>query len=98
MSLWRFNARPRPAGVLVALALFAAVLFATPFLHHDLSCHLKTPEHCTACVASPLASRIETGIDWTATPLRRAGRVELPSRDAAVSVVPPLSIGRSPPA
>jgi hypothetical protein len=37
---------------LVSAALYALFLLVTPFEHHDLSCELKTPEHCAACVAS----------------------------------------------
>ena len=34
------------------LALYVAFLLVAPFEHHDLSCELKTPQHCTACSAS----------------------------------------------
>jgi hypothetical protein len=36
--------------------LYAAVLLASPFEHHDLVCHLKTPQHCAACASSQLGS------------------------------------------
>jgi hypothetical protein len=97
MWLRRLNDRHR-AWALAALALYVVVLLATPFLHHDLTCHLKSPAHCVACVANPLASKIETGIDWTAAVLHRAGRVEALQLAAGSLNVTPPSPGRSPPA
>jgi hypothetical protein len=47
---------------LVVLCLYVAVLLVSPVVHHDLACHLKTPAHCDACQANPLASRVEAGI------------------------------------
>ena len=38
------------------LALYAVFLVASPFEHHDLSCELKTPQHCTACTSSVVGS------------------------------------------
>ncbi len=40
----------------VGLAIYAVFLVAVPFLHHDLSCELKNPQHCTACTASVLGA------------------------------------------
>ena len=36
----------------LGVALYAAVLVMAPFTHHDLACHLKNPQHCTACTSS----------------------------------------------
>jgi len=47
--------------VLVAAA-FVLVLAASPLLHHDLACHLKTPTHCHGCWVSPAASLVGVGI------------------------------------
>ena len=41
---------------LAGLALYGFVLVAAPFEHHDLICHLKTPQHCTSCASSQLGS------------------------------------------
>ena len=38
------------------VALYAIFLITAPFEHHDLLCHLKTPQHCTSCSASALGS------------------------------------------
>jgi len=43
-------------AALAGVALYALFLFATPFEHHDLSCELKTPEHCIACVVSAVGA------------------------------------------
>jgi hypothetical protein len=49
------NRRLRPLA-LVSAALYSLFLLATPFEHHDLSCELKTPEHCIACVVSAVGA------------------------------------------
>jgi len=36
--------------------LYAAFLLTAPFEHHDLLCHIKTPQHCTSCSSSLLGS------------------------------------------
>ena len=33
----------------LGLVLYAVVLVLAPFTHHDLECHIKNPQHCTAC-------------------------------------------------
>ena len=43
-------------SVMVAATLYAVFLLCAPFEHHDLSCELKTPQHCTACTSSVLSS------------------------------------------
>ena len=44
-------------ALLVALLLadFTLVLEVGPAFHHDFDCHLKSPTHCPACLASPAA-------------------------------------------
>ena len=41
---------------LVGMAIYAIFLIASPFEHHDLSCELKTPQHCTSCTSTQLGS------------------------------------------
>ncbi|HSL21297.1 MAG TPA: hypothetical protein VK886_07170 [Vicinamibacterales bacterium] len=49
--------RVRHAGSLggrvlpLAAALYAFVLAASPLLHHDIVCELRSRTHCTTCVA-----------------------------------------------
>jgi cytochrome c oxidase subunit 3 len=44
------------AQVFVGVAIYALFLLTTQFEHHDLLCHLKTPQHCTSCTSSQLGS------------------------------------------
>ena len=79
------------------LALYALLLVVNPILHDDLACHLKSPTHCSACTASPSASRVEVAGATLPIPIE-VGRVE-PSDHAAETVAPLLALaGRSPPA
>src|SRR5262245_57966214 len=41
----------------LVLVLYALISMGSPALHHDFSCHSKSPAHCTACTASPAASQ-----------------------------------------
>ena len=79
------------------LAVYVAVLCASPFFHHDLDCHLKTPAHCPGCVASPAALRGETAVDLREIHLPAAEPVGYESATATVPVVADGLKGRSPP-
>ncbi len=73
-------------------------LAAAPFEHHDLICHLKTPQHCTSCASNPLGSesRICRGA-------RRLPRSPTPARIFALDALAEGALlavtthGRSPP-
>jgi hypothetical protein len=89
--------RLRPLAVF-GLALYVFVLLVSPVLHHDLACHVKTPGHCDACAASPVASRAESKAS-VAAPALEPGQ----TLDAAQSRVPRATRGvsvdgRGPPA
>lgn len=84
--------------IFLALALFTLLVSVSPLLHHDLACHLKTPTHCTACLASPPASRIERAAGPECWTLRRAERVEGLCQDAVDLADVVRTPGRSPPA
>ena len=79
-------------------ALCAFVDIASPFEHHDLACHLKTPAHCTAC-ASSLASTSPTTVAGAAA-------MTLSDLGSAVTRLPQIEgtrltvrgFGRAPPA
>jgi hypothetical protein len=36
--------------------MYALFLLTAQFEHHDLICHLKTPQHCTSCTSSVVGS------------------------------------------
>jgi len=82
----------------VGLALYAFVLVTLPFEHHDIVCHLKTPQHCTSCASSQLGSDPHA--------LSAPGAARLADAGSAIAVEPRFegavlttrSTGRSPPA
>jgi hypothetical protein len=82
---------------LAGLALYAIFLIAAPFEHHDLLCHLKTPQHCTSCASSQLGSDPRTPVVPPASQLVDAGSavsVQVLAEDTLLAVG---STGRSPP-
>lgn len=81
----------------VGLAFYAAFLVASPFEHHDLSCELKTPQHCTSCTSSQLGSDTNAPGVLGVSHLADAGRAVsfLPLAKGTLLVV--CSTGRSPP-
>ena len=77
---------------------YALFLLTTPFEHHDFSCELKTPLHCTACTSSVVGSqsaKLAPVGAWTLTDLGAAFTPELPAHHILLAV---SSGGRSPPA
>ena len=88
----------RRIGVALGVGLYALVLVVSPLLHHDLDCHLKSPSHCSACTANPLASSIEGGVHLDALRLPVAGWVEGLRQEAPRTASPVRLPGRSPPA
>ena len=82
----------------IGVALYAFFLITAPFEHHDLSCELKTPQHCTSCTSSVLGSDPHTTAIVGAWHLADAGRVVsvLLITDGALLSV--RTTGRSPPA
>lgn len=96
MPLRRSHERSR--WILLGLALYALILVGTPLFHHDVACHVKSPTHCTACVASPLASRVEDGVALRSASLPEAGRVVETREASAPFAVLVDSPGRAPPA
>jgi len=94
----RLRGRRVRTGALAGLAFYALFLLVAQFGHHDLLCHLKTPQHCTACSASVLGSDPDTHATPGAAPLADAGRavsIQLPSDGVLLA---PRTTGRSPPA
>jgi hypothetical protein len=43
-----------------AVTVYAIFLIASPFEHHDLQCHLRTPLHCTSCAGTALGSNLHS--------------------------------------
>jgi len=84
--------------IVVAALAYAVVLVAASFEHHDLICHLKHPDHCTACSTNVLGSDPRTPVAADVAQLTDAGRavsIEILSESILLAV---RSTGRSPPA
>lgn len=58
---------------LVGMAIYAVFLVASPFEHHDLSCELKTPQHCTSCTSTQLGSDTQVALAPGVSQLADAG-------------------------
>ena len=89
--------RSRRRIIVLAAMVYAVVLAAAAFEHHDIVCHLKHPDHCTACSSNVLGSDPRTPAVHVVAQLNDAGRavaVEILSEGILLSV---RSTGRSPP-
>ena len=82
----------------VATALYAVVLAAGAFEHHDIVCHLKNPQHCTACAANQLGSDPDVLDSPRMSELADAGRAIVSDIAAEETLLAVRSTGRSPPA
>jgi hypothetical protein len=80
------------------LTFYGIVLAASPVLHHDLICHLKTPTHCDACHASPVAPQAVALVHVAPPDLAASASIENREETAALALVPLRSSGRAPPA
>jgi len=83
--------------ILAGLAVFASVLVLSPFEHHDLVCHLKTPQHCTSCSSSQLGSDVAPLVTPGASRLADAGAAVVVDELAQGALLPVRTTGRSPP-
>jgi len=80
------------------VAFYALFLFVSQFEHHDLSCELKTPQHCTACTSSVVGAAPSTPVALNAWDLADAGRAISIQLMADGALLPVRTTGRSPPA
>ena len=80
------------------MAIYALFAIVSPFEHHDLSCELKTPQHCTSCTSTQLGSDTPVALAPGAAQLADAGRAAsfVILQEGTLLVV--RSSGRSPPA
>jgi hypothetical protein len=85
------------SAVAVCLGLYALVVLASPGLHHDFDCHLKSPRHCQACAANPLAPRADAPSVCAGLTLLDLGNSETPPDLAPPRGVTPHVSGRAPP-
>ena len=86
------------SSVRYAAAIYAAFLLIAPFEHHDFLCHLKTPQHCSACTSGQPSPAPHAPSSFGSGQLFDAGRTSVfhPMADGVLLSV--RSNGRSPPA
>jgi hypothetical protein len=81
----------------LGFAFYAVFLLTTPFLHHDLACEMKTPQHCTACTSSVLGANPHFLIAPGASQLDDAGCATAESVVVEDLLLGVRTTGRSPP-
>ena len=81
----------------LAFALYAVFLVTTQFEHHDLACHLKTPQHCTSCASNPISSDPHALVSSVTCSLADAGRLVVLQSFSEGALLAIQSSGRSPP-
>ena len=81
----------------LGVALYAAVLVLAPFTHHDLVCHFKNPQHCTACTSNPAGTDPSALATPPFRPLVDAGLAVQVHSLAEGVLLAADSTGRSPP-
>jgi hypothetical protein len=93
----RSGDRRRRFRTVAGAAVYALFLIIAPFEHHDLACHLKTPQHCTSCSFSLVGSDPDTPAIIGVWDLADAGRTMAINVVADGVLLPVRSTGRSPP-
>jgi len=81
----------------LGVALYAAVLVLAPFTHHDIACHLKNPQHCTACSSAQASVDPATLTSPAVAPLTDLGWAVSPYSSTENVLLAAGSTGRSPP-
>jgi hypothetical protein len=94
--------RPAPRGArpstLAVIALYALIMSAGAFLHHDFACHQNSRTHCPSCQLTQHAQKTEAGGAPLDAPRCLVGRIELRSDfSAELPAVSSIS-DRAPPA
>jgi hypothetical protein len=82
---------------LIGTVIYSLFLVASPFEHHDLSCELKTPQHCTSCTSAQLGSDTHVVLAPGAAQLADAGRASAFVLLDEGTLLVVGSTGRSPP-
>jgi hypothetical protein len=83
--------------LLLALLAYSLVVAVTPFFHHDLECHARTPGHCVACIATPAALGAPDQAPALAPALTDIGGVEQHAATSPEASILAGNHGRSPP-
>ena len=78
--------------------LYVLFLLVVPFSHHDLACHLKTPQHCTACTSTTVAAGPYVASIPEFSSLVDAGQPAVFEVEERSAMLAARASGRSPPA
>jgi hypothetical protein len=97
MRFRRGRAVSRRSSTLVATLFYLLVLAASAFEHHDLLCHLRNPQHCSACTASQLGADPPAVAAAAASSLHDAGGAIVMDAAVTAALHAARSTGRSPP-
>jgi len=79
------------------VCLYALVLLASPLLHHDFDCHLRSAQHCVACLAQPQGSEAQATLTALGVELGWSGDVGLLAGQGRSLLLTTRSAGRAPP-
>jgi hypothetical protein len=82
---------------LLGVVLHTLFLAIVDFEHHDLLCHFKTPQHCTACALSAPGSEPRATAAPGACCLTDAGRIVALHIASEGVLLPVRTRDRSPP-
>jgi hypothetical protein len=82
----------------LGVVLYAVVLVLAPFTHHDIACHLKNPQHCTACTANAASTDPAAVAGPGFIPLVDLGCAVFSYSPSESVLLAAESTGRSPPA
>jgi hypothetical protein len=94
----RLEPRRRSFLSYAGIALYAAVVIVSSFQHHDLICHLKSPQHCNACTSNQPGTGAHSPSLGSAYGLTDAGRPHVAAPVGRRLLLTVRSSGRSPPA
>lgn len=92
------SARRRTRAVRIVVLLYALVVVASPLLHHDFDCHLKSAQHCIACLSQPLGSTSGQGAPLLGPGPIVAESVVPAAEQVFLLMLEPRALGRAPPA
>jgi hypothetical protein len=88
---------PRPSTIAIVV-VYALVLSAGSFLHHDFACHQNSRTHCTFCLTNQSAQKVEISGPPLDAIDRLVGRVELQAATADERTFLSSLSDRAPPA
>jgi hypothetical protein len=79
------------------LAVYVLCAALLPLTHHDIACHVKSPKHCTTCLAAVSGETVPAAADLDDTPMRDAGRATITAVVGRQQTPLSTASGRAPP-